>query len=86
MSINTIPYAQITDEGDVKCPECSCNIMTPKGFNRATQRRETMILFSGVSGQCPYCWQPYQVTEQDAQKHNDFWVKKEMEAEAHAGE
>lgn len=81
-------FAKVSDDGDIICPKCSCNIVTPKGYNPFTEKLEKYILIAYFPGQCPSqsCKAYFKVDEEQAAKHNAFWLKEEAHAEGLNGE
>lgn len=74
-------YAKVSDVGDVICPSCSCNIVTPKGYNPYSLCVERMILIPETLAHCPFCKKSFQVNEEEAERHNAYWLKKDTHAE-----
>jgi hypothetical protein len=50
--MDEIKVAKINEWGDVECPTCGCEILTPPGYD----------LVPGV-GQCPFCQNEFRITE-----------------------
>lgn len=65
--------AKVNDQGDVICPQCGCNIVTPSALSPYTRQVEKMVLIAGNPGKCPMCATSYQVNAEEALKHNAWW-------------
>jgi len=74
-----VKLATITESGDIKCPECGVNIITPIGVNPNTGNEEKAILVAGKGGKCLLCKTPFTVTPEEAKKHNHFWFPDDAE-------
>lgn len=69
----------VTGEGDLECPDCMTDIITPHGRNPSNGRDEKMTLVAGGSCICALCGLVFTVTTEEARKHNAFWFPEDPE-------
>lgn len=74
------PTAAVNDEGDIVCPSCNINIITPMGRNpHKGGQMEKMILSHVFHGTCPRCRTIFYVSKEDAKRHNRYWFPDDPE-------
>lgn len=66
-------YAKITTEGDIQCPTCKAEIITPSGRNPNNGHVEKMIVFPFTECKCPCCGNHFMLDKEEAQSHNSYW-------------
>lgn len=64
--------ATINKDGDIVCPHCGTNVITPTETNPNNGIREKMIVIPFRDGWCPSCKEPYYCDAREAYLHNSI--------------
>jgi hypothetical protein len=72
--------AGLNDMGDLVCPQCKTNIITPTGLNPYKGSvAEKMVVNAGFSIWCPLCEILLFATAEVAKQHNRYWFPDDPE-------